>query len=68
MKIEFKSDPETCKALKKLAEEGDPTIYGVMDGELIPIATFEKHPDCPMEIFDAFIKAIAVFKHNKETR
>lgn len=62
MELIFTSDPETTKALKKMAEEGDPTIYGVIGGELIPIATLEKHPDCSQELFDAFLKAIALYK------
>lgn len=67
MIVEFKTDPQTGESLKKLLDNDGKTIYGFTnDGEFIPIANITKHPDCPDEVFDSFIRALTGFREERK--
>ena len=46
--------------LRRLSENEPATIYADYDdsGETKPICNVERHPDCPVEIYNAFLKSL----------
>lgn len=60
LSFEIKSDEGVRKALEELfADEGVRTIYiEKQNGDLLPVANVERHPDCPKHIYEAWIRSL----------
>ena len=56
----FEISGDVRDQLKELfATDGVRTIYiEKKNGDLIPVANIEKHPDCPQHIYEAWIRSI----------
>ena len=62
LSFDIPATPENKKAmeeLKKLSADYPMTVYGDYDGtEPKPIANIERHPDCPVDVYNAFINSL----------
>lgn len=62
LSFEIPQTPENEKAfeqLKQMSLDAPTTLYADYDDKGVkPICNIQRHPDCPKEIYEAFIKSI----------
>ena len=57
--IEFSADIQgDFSALREMCLDETMTIYIEVDGATVPVADIKRHPDCPKELFEKFLKAL----------
>lgn len=60
--FEIPNTPENVRAFEELRKESEKypfTLYAEDgSGNIVPIADITKHPDCPSELFQAFLQSM----------
>lgn len=57
-----RSRKDVAEKLEKMTEGFPATIYESVGGEMVPVARLSRHPDCPPERYEEFLKTMFTTK------